>query len=80
VNYASAQTLSRKIKRSSKLNRIYKVIGVLVSRGNAYVQCVHKETGHPVNFGHEKTSPRNDILSDEEINEIWAKARRRGQA
>jgi hypothetical protein len=67
MNLASAQRLAKKIKRSSKFNRQYKVIGVLTNRRGAHVQCVHKETGHPCHFGYEKTSPYNHVLTDEEI-------------
>ncbi len=60
--------------------KVSKVIGTLKARGRTHVQAVDEETGHPFHVGFAKKSPRNDILSDERINEIWAEAKRMGRA
>lgn len=56
-----------------------RVVTRLTARGRTHVQAVN-EDGRPFHVGFEKKSPRNDRLTDEQINEIWEEERKKGRA
>jgi hypothetical protein len=70
MNLRAAQELSKKVRRSSKFNRKLAVVGILVNRRGAHIQCVSKEDGRPFHFGYEHRSPRNDLLTEKEIKNL----------
>jgi hypothetical protein len=59
MNIDMARTLAHKVKHSPKFNKELKFQGITVSKGDAHVVVLEKETGQVRHFGEEKTRDRS---------------------